>query len=1427
MPGESAGQATIRFTTDGEGELLSVLEQVSQRLQAIVQAGSQAPALFNAQEGRAGSQAPSIARDPATGQYLQGDGTQLGSGPSSIQANTINTIQIVNPQSVSFSGTITTVVVTTGGGGLQGNLQQEIASALANQTGAVVPGGGPGARDPFAGMGLQSFVPTATEAAFGGDFLQLLGTKGFLTRKQKQVLMGYAEQEAAIRVDMAGDAAAIQRSSRQMMAMDLEEHMAEHSGWIEGYRGPGRKWRQAFERDPRNEGAQFSLERYHPWMQKLYQDMKTMDNPPSSVAELAGVVPSTWENLSMYGAGIVPALLPGIARLGGPVGAAMMAYRVGGAYLETSVEPRLRGIPLGDLEERRAWANKFGFLPGMGLLGAGLEGEQIVRNAAYSVAAQSGDVMQAGNIQASINAWFGKGGELNPQNPQDQPAPWWMRTLVGTMLGAGTGAALGLGFAGAGAIPGAAIGAITGGLAASLFPEGIHSGGPSRRPGDSFAGIGARMLAIQSRVPGLDQDLDANRSLAQFLRERVDAAVATQGGTPTAQDYEQSSQVMSQFLNAAFKTVPGLGYDFMRSYAGDKVAFARDPRTYMSVLNSLVASGDMGAALDVEAAGGLAAGGPELKAAAARIMRRISYMNVLNQRQSIAGEETYQEELDVTQARATMRGYADVSSEIRDQKRRYERQAQVARARLEVINQAVSEDPENETLKAQREQLQSEMKRYETQAASVPFQAIQTEYQGRLTAAGASAQRAETAIQLMQTFPTLTTEEGGGGFSMRRGALIEQRDAAARFIQEMREQGRTEANAPDILRPARAQYEQAQAGLRAIAIQTAEHNRQVMQMIPQSDIARGQTRLSWISTLGLTDEAEYERAYGRQIQGYEGLIRGEKSEINVIRGMLKRGEISEEIAERLIRPMKARIEQSETNILQAERGEVLSPYLAKQAIIGSEMQRQQSQLGWTMQISMDTDVIQGLSESTQNVIKKSLEAAKKHLQDIADNPKLFSEKDKVDTERDVQSLTVELNKTALETLKATYQIPLMQSQYRGQVAETGVGVVEQLGLPMNVAGGYFESRNAEMREQIGISWAQANDPGLDDYTRAQAEARARSMEIQLKYQAEYQQATYPARTAGQVASAAYTTAGAAISYGMAGGLGTLQTMGERQAAVAAADQSAVAAVQQARIAQERLPGSVEAARQTANAAQALAAARQERVTQFGGFTPDVPMQEALAQGQYTIDVLQRVPGSYGNLRGAMMNQQGLLEQQAEQITGMLNSGEAPPGSPQWHSLRNQLRDVGRQQSSLFEQLSFGWESRVTGFMLGNPGAINPEARGMSSRDAILGGVWNPHMGISGQQIPAFMRLTNQWQNIIDYPIMPGQRGIPWGGPGVAGQPWLNRLMGGGAYAPSGNESTIRLVISVLGPGGMQDQVIRVRADGGESTTARISANYQS
>lgn len=218
---------------------------------------------------------------------------------------------------------------------------------------------------------------------------------------------------------------------------------------------------------------------------------------------------------------------------------------------------------------------------------------------------------------------------------------------------------------------------------------------------------------------------------------------------------------------------------------------------------------------------------------------------------------------------------------------------------------------------------------------------------------------------------------------------------------------------------------------------------------------------------------------------------------------------------------------------------------------------------------------------------------------------------------------------------------------------------------------------------------------------------------------------------------------------------------------------------------------------------------------------DLSLQRAESYGEFKVSALQGLPGTYGDVRGSLVDLLGVYQQERGQIGEMRErqrrQGLLTPESD--FAFQERMQQLALKESGALQQLSHGWESRVVGMMLGNPGTFNLEGRGMSWRDAVLGGVTNPHFGSRQDTLAAY----RDWAGILEYPLLPGFKGFPNRGFGNFGVQMPGGPGAEGGYPIQIDQNELRPLAMTGGAGFMggiaralagQSYLSRMRDEGG-------------
>lgn len=349
-----------------------------------------------------------------------------------------------------------------------------------------------------------------------------------------------------------------------------------------------------------------------------------------------------------------------------------------------------------------------------------------------------------------------------------------------------------------------------------------------------------------------------------------------------------------------------------------------------------------------------------------------------------------------------------------------------------------------------------------------------------------------------------------------------------------------------------------------------------------------------------------------------------------------------------------------------------------------------------------------------------------------------------------------IQQAVLSGVRQAAQDALTVAQSPGIIAGAAVGAASALGVVPGAADQQAQMSSA----QAVVTTARRNAAAA----RAAGDERSALQWDQQAAQAEASLATLPlqqmnARYAplesyvGSVSSIAGSVLTAQRLEGMGGG----ETLGTQRAQVAAAQANLT--VEESRL-REMRSGVVPASsalitQQEARVAQARVGVGQAR-TSLGDVAIPVDVQEARAQSRYEANILQTIPGAYGNVRAALQNQMGATMEEIRVLEERLQSAGPEMTPTARFGLRQRLRELGMEQAQTAEQLSFGWESRVAAQAVNTPGNFQMIANVLASpMAATLSGIVNPHFGATQGTLPWLLGGAG----LVSQPgMLPGQRG---------------------------------------------------------------------
>jgi hypothetical protein len=201
------------------------------------------------------------------------------------------------------------------------------------------------------------------------------------------------------------------------------------------------------------------------------------------------------------------------------------------------------------------------------------------------------------------------------------------------------------------------------------------------------------------------------------------------------------------------------------------------------------------------------------------------------------------------------------------------------------------------------------------------------------------------------------------------------------------------------------------------------------------------------------------------------------------------------------------------------------------------------------------------------------------------------------------------------------------------------------------------------------------------------------------------------------------------------------------------------------------------------------------------------LRQSESRERFALSALSMFPGQYGSMRALLSNQMNTQEEKGREITSRRDAHAAQYGGklPDHlaFSYEQQLQQVALEQAGTFNQLSYGWESRLQSQMLGTPGGMSFITPSLSFRAAVGNGVRNPHMGATGEDVPMFLRQAMLASSIA------GATGTPEGF-AVTAMTGASGMGGGGAHLGHAVRSAlegVKIVLEIPIPGGGHQTVV--------------------
>lgn len=231
----------------------------------------------------------------------------------------------------------------------------------------------------------------------------------------------------------------------------------------------------------------------------------------------------------------------------------------------------------------------------------------------------------------------------------------------------------------------------------------------------------------------------------------------------------------------------------------------------------------------------------------------------------------------------------------------------------------------------------------------------------------------------------------------------------------------------------------------------------------------------------------------------------------------------------------------------------------------------------------------------------------------------------------------------------------------------------------------------------------------------------------------------PIAIAGQRGAIASTYMSLGISAG-AGGMGIAGDFSEGYS-----EASQEVAGWDAKVADLRARGHDENSGDLLRAKQAAGQARLKQLSlgsSFAGSPLSASSQNAINQSQFELGILNTLPGAVGSRRNVIGSQINLLSGAVEETMARMDFQRQAQGGVLTNAdqlrYNDELRGYKTQQVGLFNEMSYGWQSRLMSTIINAPGNFAGVAPGLAMRAAVGSGVRNPLFGSNGFDIPDFM-----------------------------------------------------------------------------------------
>lgn len=226
------------------------------------------------------------------------------------------------------------------------------------------------------------------------------------------------------------------------------------------------------------------------------------------------------------------------------------------------------------------------------------------------------------------------------------------------------------------------------------------------------------------------------------------------------------------------------------------------------------------------------------------------------------------------------------------------------------------------------------------------------------------------------------------------------------------------------------------------------------------------------------------------------------------------------------------------------------------------------------------------------------------------------------------------------------------------------------------------------------------------------------------------------------ASAGFSLGSGSFGLSVGGGYGALAGTGAFRAQVAYAESQMGAA--QGEIDYLRANGATDDSPAVIAARTRMVEGRAAMQRAGGGFA-SAPLPAALTgqieSGAFSIQMAGSLPGMYGPRREMMGQQMDLLAgaigyRQRQRAEQMAVQGHLTPEEELTY--QREIMGLQGQRVGLFNEMSYGWQSRLLSSVVNAPGNFAMVAPGMAMRAAVGAGVRNPLFGSRVGDVPDFM-----------------------------------------------------------------------------------------